>query len=103
MNYLISHKQLYKLMTVYLDDFNESLHKSRFEHYLYLAQLDGEDWILTLSYDFSDGELSIEENWLKDFISWFPISLKDGTDFIKDWFEDTYNLPVHSIAHSSVI
>lgn len=90
-------------MTLYLNDFKDSAHVSRFEHYLYIAQPSGEDWNLTLSYDFSDGELAIEESWLKDFISWFPISIDDGAEFVKDWFEDNYNLPVHSVVHHNVI
>lgn len=90
-------------MTKYLNVFNDSAHKSRFEHYLYIAEPGGEDWNLTLSYDFSDGELAIEDDWLKDYVSWFPISIDDGADFIKDWFEETYNLPVHSVVHHSVI
>jgi hypothetical protein len=103
MNYLISHKQLYKLMTKYLNDFKDSAHESRFEQYLYIAQPSGEDWNLTLSYDFSDGELAIEEAWLEDFISWFPISMDDSAEFVKDWFEENYNLPVNSVVHHYVI
>jgi hypothetical protein len=103
MNYLISHKQLYKLMTVYLNDFKDSAHESRFENFLYVAQPSGEDWNLTLSYDFSDGELAIEEAWLEDFISWFPISMDDSAEFVKDWFEENYNLPVNSVVHHYVI
>ena len=90
-------------MTTYLNDFNDSAHKSRFEHYLYIAELDGEDWLLTLSYDFNDGELAIEDSWLENFMSWFPVSMDDGADFIKDWFEEIYNLPVNSVVHHSVI
>lgn len=90
-------------MTVYLNDLKNSSHESRFENFLYIAQTNGEDWELNLSYDFSDGELAIEESWLEDFISWFPISMDDSVEFIKDWFEETYNLPVHSVVHHYVI
>ena len=90
-------------MTLYLNDFKNSSHESRFENFLYIAQPSGEDWNLTLSYDFNDSELAIEESWLKDFISWFPISIDDGAEFVKDWFEENYNLPVHSVVHHNVI
>lgn len=47
-----------------------------------------------IEYDHEDGRLFIDEHFINDFISWFPVGVESAEDFIKDWFEETFNVKV---------
>ena len=103
MEYIITRAQLYKVMIKFLNDFKNSQEETFFENFIYLSKPDAEDFILDMSYDYNDGRLSIELSWLNNFMDWFPINKEDAENFIKDWFEETYDVTVQSVESYNVI
>ena len=47
-----------------------------------------------MEYDSEDGRLYIDKNFLDKFTSWFPLDMQQSKSFIKDWFEDIYNVKI---------
>ena len=53
--------------------------------------------VTIFEYDDEDGRLLIIKDVLDDFMSWFPLDEEDSQVFIKNWFEETFNVKVKYI------
>lgn len=96
MKYIVTNKQLHNLMTNHLNQFMDSRDVSKFDNFIIISETDElyDFNNVSIEYDYEDGRLFIDEYFLKDFVSWFPLDEEDSQDFIKDWFEETFNVKV---------
>ena len=96
MKYLITNKQLSNIMTNYLNDFKDSHDVSSFDTFIVIFDSpDNNDFTdVIIEYDSHDDRLFIDGYFLDTFVSWFPIDEEDSQEFIKDWFEKTFNVNV---------
>ena len=51
-----------------------------------------------MEYDSEDGRLYIDNDFLNKFTSWFPLDMEQSKSFIKDWFEDMYNVKIKLVS-----
>jgi hypothetical protein len=51
-----------------------------------------------MEYDYSDSRLWMDTNTVNNFITWFPISRPEAKKFIKDWFENTFNVKISYVS-----
>lgn len=105
MKYVIPNERLVKLMTDYLNDFMDNCEVSKFDSFITLSK-----WVrnnnivnynnlleyndILVEYDSSDGRLWIGTDIFRNFTNWFPIHPIDAEEFIKDWFENTFDVEV---------
>ena len=97
MNYIIPNERLKKLMTDYLNRFKNECRVSKLDGFISLSKKLRNNLIfysVLVEYDSSDGRLLIDRDVLDNFMSWFPIYPDDAEDFIKDWFENTFDVKV---------
>lgn len=64
------------------------LHDSDFD-------FDNEDSEVTLEYDFSDGRLFINGEWMKLITNLLPIDKKTIESLVDKWFENKFNVTVN--------
>tara|TARA_R110000868_G_scaffold19520_1_gene83976 strand:- start:57 stop:371 length:315 start_codon:yes stop_codon:yes gene_type:complete len=103
MNYLVTHPQLRKFMTEYLNDFLNHCSVSEFDSFIVIDyNYDEPDEYsiddIAMEYDSDDGRLYIDKNFLDKFTSWFPLDMQQSKSFIKDWFEDMYNVKIKLVS-----
>lgn len=99
MNYLVTHPQLRKFMTEYLNDLLNQFSVSEIDSFIvidYNYPIPDPHSIddIVMEYDSDDGSLYIDNDLLDKFTSWFPLDMKQSKSFIKDWFEDMYNVKI---------
>ena len=83
-------------MTNHLNQFMDSRDVSKFDNFIIISETDElyDFNNVSIEYDYEDGRLFIDEYFLKDFVSWFPLDEEGSQEFIKDWFEKTFNVNV---------
>jgi len=101
MKYKIKNKQLYNLMINYLNNFKDNRDVEKFSNFIvilepYINDNDGYNNVV-IEYDDEDGRLLIIKDVLDNFMSWFPLDEEDSQVFIKNWFEETFNVKVKYI------
>lgn len=99
MNYLVTHPQLRKFMTEYLNDFLNHCSVSEFDSFIVIDYDYEYSDDIAMEYDSDDGRLFIDKNFLDKFSIWFPLDMEQAKKFIKDWFEDMYNVKVKYVAN----
>lgn len=103
MEYIITKAQLYRVMTKFLNNFKNTHEETFFEDFIWLSKPSTEDFILDMQYEYNNGNLTIDIDWLENLMSWFPINKEDAEDFIKDWFEQSYDVTVQSVESYNLI
>jgi hypothetical protein len=101
MKYKIQNKQLYNLMINYLNNFKDNRDVEKFSNFIVILEPnindnDGYNHVV-IEYDDEDGRLLIIKDVLDNFMSWFPLDEEDSQMFIKNWFEETFNVKVKYI------
>jgi len=83
-------------MTNHLNQFMNSRDVSKFDNFIIISETDElyDFNDVSIEYDYEDGRLFIDEHFINDFISWFSVGVESAEDFIKDWFEETFNVKV---------
>ena len=96
MNYIVTHPQLRKFMTEYLDDFLNRCSVHEVDSYIVVDYNSPEPEIddVAMEYDSSDGRLYVDRYFFGTFTSWFPLDVEQSKSFIKDWFEDIYKVKI---------
>ena len=51
-----------------------------------------------MEYDSDDGRLYIDKNFLDKFSIWFPLDMEQIKEFIKNWFENMYNVKIKLVS-----
>lgn len=98
MDYIIPNERLNKLMTDYLNRFKNECSVSKFDGFISLSKKLRNTLNFSsvlVEYDSDDGRLLIDRDIINDFMSWFPIYPDDVENFIKDWFENTFDVKVY--------
>ena len=103
MNYLITHPQLRKFMTEYLNDLLNQFSVSEIDSFIIIDyNYDEPDEYSTddiaMEYDSDDGRLYIDKNFLDKFSIWFPLDMEQIKEFIKNWFENMYNVKIKLVS-----
>ena len=52
-----------------------------------------------MEYDSDDGRLYIDNDFLNKFSIWFSLDMEQIKEFIKDWFEDMYNVKIKYVTN----
>ena len=103
MNYLVTYPQLRKFMTEYLNDLLNQFSVSEIDSFIIIDynynepdeySIDN----IAMEYDSDDGRLFIDKNFLDKFSIWFPLDMEQIKEFIKDWFEDMYNVKIKLVS-----
>jgi len=100
MKYIISESRFKEYMKSYLESWVSTKHVNTHHDFILIQQpAEGdENWDDYMEYDFTDGRLWVNRNFLYMFMSPFPF--KDATEaqmFIKDWFENKFNVEVNFV------
>lgn len=104
MNYLVTYPQLRKFMTEYLNDLLNQFSVSEIDSFIIIDynynepdeySIDN----IAMEYDSDDGRLFIDKNFLDKFSIWFPLDMEQIKEFIKDWFEDMYNVKIKYVTN----
>ncbi len=104
MNYLVTHPQLRKFMTEYLNDLLNQFNVIEIDRFIVIDynnpipdpySIDD----IVMEYDSNDGRLYIDKNFLDKFTSWFPLDMEQSKSFIKDWFESVYNVKIKYVEY----
>ena len=104
MNYLVTYPQLRKFMTEYLNDLLNQFSVSEIDSFIIIDynynepdeySIDN----ISMEYDSDDGRLFIDKNFLDKFSIWFPLDMEQIKEFIKDWFEDMYNVKIKYVTN----
>jgi hypothetical protein len=93
MKYIITNKQLHNLMTNHLNQFMDSRKVGLIDNFIIIYEPGDFDEVI-IEYDNEDGRLFIKKGFLEDFSSWFPLDDEDSQEFVKNWFETTFNVGV---------
>jgi len=104
MNYLVTHPQLRKFMTEYLNDLLNQFNVIEIDRFIVIDynnpipdpySIDD----IVMEYDSSDGRLFVNKDFFDKFTSWFPLDMEQSKSFIKDWFEDMYNVKIKYVTN----
>lgn len=96
MRYKVSHTQLLRLMDMYLSKTEYILIGGEFVGELILLQKGTKDYH-DFIYTYEDERLLVETNIVWALSGFFNISEEDMLDYIGEWFENKYELPVSEI------
>ena len=96
MNYHISHTQLLRLMDIYLSKTEYIFIGGEFVGELILLRKGTKDY-QDFIYTYEDERLLVETNIVWTLSGFFNISEEDMLDYIGEWFENKYELPVSEI------
>ena len=104
MNYLVTYPQLRKFMTEYLNDLLNQFSVIEIDSFIIIDyNYDEPDEYsiddIAMEYDSDDGRLYIDKNFLDKFSIWFPLDMEQIKEFIKDWFEDMYNVKIKYVTN----
>jgi hypothetical protein len=88
MNYIISESRLHEFMSSYLDNYQSSNHDS---FIVISRKTEYEDeWTDFMEYDYTDGRLWINREFLKNFSDIFALGSEYAKNFITNWFENKF-------------
>jgi hypothetical protein len=98
MNYSISETRLHQFIKKFFDRFfNHKIFHNPDSFLLYSEEVGDEQWSDIMEYDFSDGRLWIN----KDYVIYFSDLFGQDTEFIKeflaDWFTNKHNVEIKYI------
>lgn len=96
MKYQVSHTQLLSLMDMYLSKTEYILIGGEFVGELILLRNGTKDYH-DFIYTYEDERLLVETNIVWTLSGFFNISEEDMLDYIGEWFENKYELPVSEI------
>ena len=96
MKYQVSHTQLLSLMDMYLSKTEYILIGGEFVGELILLRKGTKDYH-DFIYTYEDERLLVETNIVWALSGFFNISEEDMLDYIGEWFENKYELPVSEI------
>ena len=88
-------------MTDNLNSFMDSCDVSKFDSFITLSkEVQGGNFVgmyndVLMEYDNEDGRLYIGIDTFRNFTNWFHIYPDDAKEFIKDWFEKTFDVEVY--------
>ena len=104
MNYLVTHPQLRKFMIEYLNDFLNNCSVSDPDSFIVINyNYDEPDEYsiddVAMEYDSDDGRLYIDNDFLNKFSIWFPLDMEQIKEFIKNWFENMYNVNIKYVTN----
>ena len=104
MNYLVTYPQLRKFMTEYLNDLLNQFSVSEIDSFIIIDyNYDEPDEYsiddIAMEYDSDDGRLYIDNDFLNKFSIWFSLDMEQIKEFIKDWFEDMYNVKIKYVTN----
>jgi hypothetical protein len=98
MKYIITESKLDMLMTNYMDNFLASKKVSDGGDVLIIYDNLGEDYEyeeeVSIDYTYDDSEMSIRMDLINMFTSMFSRDIEQAKEFIKNWFENKFNLEV---------
>lgn len=103
MNYLVTYPQLRKFMTEYLNDLLNQFNVIEIDSFIIIDyNYDEPDEYsiddIAMEYDSDDGRLYIDKNFLDKFSIWFPLDMEQIKEFIKNWFENMYNVKIKLVS-----
>jgi hypothetical protein len=88
-------------MINYLNNFKDNRDVEKFSNFIVILEPNINDYDgynnVVIEYDDEDGRLLIIKDVLDNFMSWFPLDEEDSQVFIKNWFEETFNVKVKYI------
>ncbi len=89
MNYIISESRLHEFMSSYLDNYQSSKH---LDFILISQPIDEDNWTDLMEYDYTDGRLWINREFLKNFSDIFALGSEYAKNFITNWFENKFGV-----------
>lgn len=96
MKILIKENKLKELSKKYIDNELSHLEYYNMDNFIILHDgVDSYDSEVTLEYDFSDGRLFINGEWMKLITNLLPIDKKTIESLVDKWFENKFNLTVN--------
>ena len=104
MNYLVTYPQLRKFMTEYLNDLLNQFSVSEIDSFIIIDyNYDEPDEYsiddIVMEYDSDDGRLYIDNDFLNKFSIWFSLDMEQIKEFIKNWFENMYNVKIKYVTN----
>jgi hypothetical protein len=98
MDYIINHKDIKRFIFIYLSKTEYVTLGGKFANELTLRRKGSEDIVYDdYIYTYDDKRLLVETNLVWTLVGLFNISEGDALDYIGEWFEITYKLPVEEI------
>lgn len=98
MRYIISESRLHEFINDYLNSFVERKDVSHSDPYIIIAEPNQNDdeatWIDYMEYDFTDGRLWINKNFLTNISDLFFKDKDDAMKFMADWFDNKFDVEV---------
>jgi hypothetical protein len=97
MKLIVSNHQLYKVLTSYLN----SVASGNVEYpgnYIVVYYDGDEDSEVVMEFDKDSGnKLSIHKPFINTFVSLCPFNIEQAQEFIKEWFENEFNVTIDSV------
>lgn len=100
MKYIITENRLNQFITEYLNSFVDSKAITKSSPFIIISQPnqgDDEVWDDYMEYDWTDGRLWVNKKFKKNLIDLFGMSEPKTHDFIKNWFENRFNVEVEFV------
>jgi hypothetical protein len=98
MKYVINHSNLKRFINIYLSMTKYDVVGGKFANELVLRRQDGGDYIYDdYIYTYDDKRLLIDTNLVWTLVGLFNISEEDTLEYVGEWFENTYKVPVEEI------
>jgi len=98
MKYIITESKLDMLMTEYMDHVLAGKKVSDGDGFLLIYDDLGEDYLyeeeVVIDYNYDNSEMSIRMDLINMFTSMFSRDIEQTKEFIKNWFENKFNLKV---------
>lgn len=97
MKYIISESRLHEIITDYLDTFIQHKAVSHLSNYIVISQQnqgDDEIWADYMEYDYVDGRLWINREFLSNITDLFFKDKDDAKKFIANYFENKFGAEV---------
>lgn len=96
MKVLIKENKLKELSKKYINKELSDLEYYNRDNFIILHDgVDDDDSEVTLEYDFSDGRLFINREWMKLITNLLPIDKKTIESLVDKWFENKFNVTVN--------
>jgi len=97
MKYTINHKELSRFIDIYLSMTEYDVIGGEFVNELVLRRKGSDGINDDYIYTYDDNRLLVETNLVWVVSGFFNIPEEDTLDYIGEWFENKYNLPVEEI------
>lgn len=101
MKYIISESRLHQFINDYLDSFVERNNVSRPDPFIVISEPSQNDvdttWEDYMEYDFTDGRLWINRDFVTNISNLFFKDKDDALKFVVDWFEDKFDVEVEFV------